>query len=244
MFADSFCESTWAQTSRRGWTALASFALQCMGIALLLLLPLIYTQGLPEFRLIPGVALPTVPPGRSPETMMRTNRGRVTSNFRNGILMTPTRIPTVTPLVDDRETVPAPDGNIGVVGAPSRHWDPNGVIHSILTDSNRAYVPPKPTISHPLTRTSSMMQGYLVHRVQPVYPQPARDARIQGPVRLHAVIGKDGTIENLHVLGGHPMLVTAAVDAVRQWRYRPYILNGEPVEVETQITVNFILSGS
>lgn len=83
-----------------------------------------------------------------------------------------------------------------------------------------------------------------MHRVQPIYPPLAKAARIQGPVELRAIISKDGFIENLRVLGGHPMLVTAAVDAVKQWRYRPYVLNGEPVEVETQITVNFVLSGS
>jgi len=87
------------------------------------------------------------------------------------------------------------------------------------------------------------MEANLVHRVQPTYPPLARAARIQGPVVLQAVISKSGTIENLQVLNGHPMLVRSALEAVRQWRYRPYFLNGEPVEVETQITVNFILSG-
>jgi protein TonB len=87
-----------------------------------------------------------------------------------------------------------------------------------------------------------MMEGNLIHRVQPEYPPLARQARIQGEVVLHAVISRDGTIENLQVVSGHPMLVQAAVSAVRQWRYRPYYLNGEPMEVETQVTVNFILS--
>jgi protein TonB len=87
------------------------------------------------------------------------------------------------------------------------------------------------------------MEANLVHRVQPAYPPLARAARIQGPVVLQAIIGKSGTIENLQVLNGHPMLVRSAIDAVRQWRYRPYFLNGEAVEVKTQITVNFILSG-
>lgn len=87
------------------------------------------------------------------------------------------------------------------------------------------------------------MEANIVHRVQPDYPVLARQARIQGAVVLKAVISRNGTIENLQVLSGHPMLVRAAVDAVRQWRYRPYLLNGEAVEVETQITVNFVLSG-
>jgi protein TonB len=96
----------------------------------------------------------------------------------------------------------------------------------------------------PQFRTSTILEGNLIRRVQPVYPPIARTARIQGPVILVAVISKAGTIENLRALSGHPMLVPAAVDAVSQWRYRPYILNNEPIEVETQITVNFLLSGN
>jgi len=88
-----------------------------------------------------------------------------------------------------------------------------------------------------------MMEGNLILRVQPDYPAPARQVRVQGQVVLRAMISREGTIENLQVLSGHPMLVRAAVDAVRQWRYRPYLLNGEPVEVETEVRVNFILSG-
>jgi protein TonB len=89
-----------------------------------------------------------------------------------------------------------------------------------------------------------MSEGDLVHKVLPTYPPLARSARIQGQVLLQAVISKQGVIENLRVLSGHPMLVQAAIDAVRQWRYRPYVLNNEPVEVETQVTVNFSLAGN
>jgi len=84
----------------------------------------------------------------------------------------------------------------------------------------------------------------LVHKVLPTYPPLARSARIQGQVVLQAMISKQGAIENLRVLSGHPMLVPAAIDAVRLWRYRPYVLNNEPVEVETQVTVNFSLEGN
>ena len=88
-----------------------------------------------------------------------------------------------------------------------------------------------------------MMEGNLVYKVQPVYPPLARAARIQGTVMLRAIISRTGTIENLQVISGHPLLVRAATDAVLQWRYRPYVLNGDPVEVETQVTVNFSLPG-
>ena len=89
-----------------------------------------------------------------------------------------------------------------------------------------------------------MMEGNLIYKVPPIYPAIAKSARVQGPVVLRAVISRTGTIENLQVLSGHPLLVRAAVEAVQQWRYRPYILNGEPVEVETQVIVNFLLAGS
>jgi len=87
------------------------------------------------------------------------------------------------------------------------------------------------------------MEGNLIHRLQPAYPLLAVQTRTQGQVVLRAVISREGTIENLQVVSGHPLLVRAALEAVRQWRYRPYVLNGEPVEVETQVTVNFVLSG-
>ncbi len=82
----------------------------------------------------------------------------------------------------------------------------------------------------------------LIRDVKPIYPGIAQAAGVQGEVILQAVIGKDGRIENLHAISGNPLLVKAAVDAVQQWRYHPYLLNGEPVEVETQITVRFTMS--
>src|SRR5271165_131340 len=89
---------------------------------------------------------------------------------------------------------------------------------------------------------SGVSQGLLISKVQPTYPPLARQARVQGTVVLQALIGKDGSVQNLTVISGHPMLIQAAMDAVKQWRYRPYLLNGEPVLVETTINVNFELS--
>jgi len=85
--------------------------------------------------------------------------------------------------------------------------------------------------------------GLLVRKVSPNYPPLARQARIQGQVVLRAVISKDGSIENLTLVSGHPMLAPAAIDAVKQWKYKPYLLNGEPVEVDTEVQVNFTLAG-
>ena len=82
----------------------------------------------------------------------------------------------------------------------------------------------------------------LVNRVQPVYPEEARKNRIQGTVRLHVILGKDGTVQQLEVMSGHPLLQQASLDAVRQWRYQPTLLNGEPVEVDTTIDVIFTLN--
>jgi protein TonB len=91
--------------------------------------------------------------------------------------------------------------------------------------------------------SSGVIQGNLYKKVEPIYPQIAKQAHVQGTVILAMVIGKDGTIENLHVVSGHPLLRNAAMDAVKQWRYHPYILDGEPVEVDTTVTVNFNFGG-
>jgi TonB family protein len=92
--------------------------------------------------------------------------------------------------------------------------------------------------------TQSVAQGLLLTKVDPIYPPLARQARIQSTVVLRAQISKEGSIEQLTLVSGHPMLVQAAIDAVKQWKYKPYVLNSEPVEVETEIRVNFTLSPS
>jgi TonB family protein len=91
--------------------------------------------------------------------------------------------------------------------------------------------------------SSAVQRGLILHREEPVYPELARMARIQGTVVLKAIISKEGTIKDLRVVSGHPLLIQSALNAVRQWRYRPYMLLGEPVEVDTMILVQFTLSG-
>ena len=105
-------------------------------------------------------------------------------------------------------------------------------------------LPPAPRPVVRTFRTSTMLEGSLIRRLQPAYPPLAKSARIQGSVILFAVIDRTGTIDHLRVLSGHPLLVPAAIEAVRQWRYHPYVLNNETIEVDTQITVNFVLSGN
>jgi protein TonB len=130
---------------------------------------------------------------------------------------------------------------LGIADGTSNRWSENPILNSIANSTSNFALPPTPTRQ---TRVSRMMEGNLIQRVQPLYPPLAKQAHIQGRVILRAVISRNGMIENLQVLSGHPMLVQAAIDAVKQWRYRPYSLNGEPVEVETQVTVNFVLSAS
>jgi periplasmic protein TonB len=90
--------------------------------------------------------------------------------------------------------------------------------------------------------SQGVMQGMVISKVQPVYPADAKAARIQGSVVIAAIIGKDGNIQSERLMSGHPLLAPAAMDAVRQWKYRPYLLNGQAMEVDTQVTVNFTLS--
>ena len=116
-----------------------------------------------------------------------------------------------------------------------------GVIGGIISSTPVAV--PKVATPQRVRVSQGVSQGLLIHQVKPTYPPLARQARIQGAVVLQAVITKDGTIQGLKVVSGHPMLTPSAIDAVKQWRYKPYFLNGEPVEVETAITVNFTLAG-
>jgi protein TonB len=248
MFANSLCDSpgadrsgadrSWAIRSHRGWATLASFAAQALAVGALLVLPLIYTQGLPRLQLMAALVAPPPPPAPPPGPA-RVRPANLSASNTLGTLVSPPTIPNEIAHIIDSEAPPPPvlppgmgvRNGTGVAGSRSPVWDSIG-------NASTEILPPPP----PPRRVSRMMEGNLIHRVQPEYPPLARQARIQGEVVLHAVISRDGTIENLQVVSGHPMLVQAAVSAVRQWRYRPYYLNGEPMEVETQVTVNFILS--
>ena len=244
MFADSLLDSPWADRSRRGWTTLASFALQAAAAGVLLLLPLLYTQGLPQLQLMAALVVPTPPPAPPPTHSVRNARQTTSNVASDGRVIAPRSVPREILHVNESDVSPPVElGGLGVTGGTGNSMARNGVFDSIGRESNVVLPPPPPAVAaHPL-RISRMMEGNLVYRVQPQYPPLARQARVQGTVLLHATISREGKIENLQVVSGHPLLVPAALDAVRQWRYRPYVLNNEPVEVETQITVNFTLSG-
>jgi protein TonB len=230
-------ESHWDQSARRGWTTLASFSLQALGLSLLLLIPILAIQGPPKLHWfeVPTLQPPPAPAPSGPQHPIRS------SNFNQEGMVEPRSIPPTIVQLDESQVGAAPDFNsVGVQGGIGlgRHSVIGG-----LGPSTAVAPPPPPAPTRPF-KVSHWAEGNLIHRVQPNYPAIARAARVQGTVELRAIISKAGTIENLLVVRGHPMLSGAAVEAVKQWRYRPYLLNNEPVEVETEITVNFVLSGS
>lgn len=245
MFAESTLETSWAQRSRRSWMTLTSFGLQAVIIGLLLLLPLWKTVGLPTSRtwstpISLGNPAATEPPSQVTRVLPASS---IQTNFRAGQLMQPSRIPIVIAMTGEESSMPAPVGagtGVAGLGFPGSSTG----LPTLLFNGSRPVLPSAPAPVVRTFRTSNMLEGSLIRRVQPSYPPLARSARIQGPVVLFAVISRAGTIDNLRVLSGHPLLVPAAIEAVREWRYRPYILNSEPIEVETQITVNFLLSGN
>jgi protein TonB len=243
MFADSLLDSPWADRSRRGWTTLVSFALQAVAVGGLLLLPLLYTQGLPQFQLISALMAPTPPP--APTLGPARNAHESTSNMSSeGKVIAPRYVPKEILRLDEPTAPPSLDvPGLRVPGGTGDSTVPNVVLESIGNRTNVIVPPPPPAPSSHPPRVSRMMEGNLIFRVQPQYPTLARQARVQGIVVLRAVITREGKIANLQVMSGHPLLVQSAMDAVLQWRYRPCYLNNQPVEVETQVTVNFTLSG-
>jgi len=100
---------------------------------------------------------------------------------------------------------------------------------------------PSPAVPQRVRVSSGVEHGLLVSKVNPMYPPDARDQHIQGVVILRATIDKQGNVASLQLISGHPLLAPAAIEAVKQWKYRPYLLNGTPVEVDTQVQVNFTL---
>jgi protein TonB len=245
MFEDSLIESGGKLRTKRGWTTTLSFVLQICLVAILILIPLIYTEALPKQQLMTFlVAPPPPPPPPPPPAAVPVKIIKVQTDIVNGQLRTPTKIPQKVQMIKEEEAPPPAMAAAGVVGGvpggvPGGQM--GGVIGGIISSAPVAV--PKVAAPQRVRVSQGVTQGLLIHKVQPAYPPLARQARIQGSVLLQALISKGGTIENLRVISGHPMLAPSAIEAVKQWRYKPYILNGEPVEVETQITVNFTLSG-
>ena len=145
-----------------------------------------------------------------------------------------------------QETPPPPVGTAGGVvgGVPGGlvGGAPGGVLIDVLNGAHSAPVLAKTAPTPKRMRIASRIaEANLVHDVAPAYPPEAGRARIEGTVVLLAVIAKDGTVQDVRVESGLPVLAQAAINAVKQWRYKPYLLNGEPIEVASQITINFTL---
>jgi protein TonB len=210
----------------------------------MVLIPLIFTEALPKqqlmtFLVAPPPPPPPPPPAAAPVKVVK----QIQTDIVNGALRTPTKIPQKIQMIKEEEAPPAmaSSGVVGGVPGGIPGGQMGGVIGGIISSTPVAV--PKVATPQRVRVSQGVSQGLLVKRVQPNYPPLARQARIQGTVVLHAVISKDGSIENLTLVSGHPMLAPAAIDAVKQWRYKPYLLNGEPVEVDTEVQVNFTLAG-
>lgn len=171
--------------------------------------------------------------------------------FDAGRLMAPTAVPKVVAQIKEDE-LPAPTGGVGVVGGVPggiAGGSIGGVLGGIIGSVPSAAPPPPPPAKKAEAAAPQRIRvggnvrpPRLIRQPSPIYPMLAKQARVQGVVTLHAIIAKDGTIQELKVVSGHPLLVPAALEAVKQWLYEPTLLNGEPVEVDMQLDVHFTLN--
>ena len=218
-----------------------SFAVQALAVSCLLIIPLFYTQVMPRLESVAHVIAPPLgAPQVQPAPLQQASGGdhSLFSNLRVNAIVVPSGIPR-TIEIGDRENTPPAFPYVGPGGGQGDSTITDGIFKG--TGTAAPPIPQRPETAHP-PRVSRMMEGSLIRRVEPQYPIIAKTAGVQGSVVLAAIISREGTIEQLQVVSGHPFLVPAALRAVREWRYRPYVLNGAPVEVDTQITVNFILN--
>lgn len=241
MFEDSLFASRVQARQQRGWFAFVSFAVQALFVGILVAMPMLFTDALP-FRPISEIVEVPPAPRAAQSNAPAVHRKDSQANVHQ-ILRVPSSIPREVIQIIDPPSLPQVSNDSGGPGAIGPgNGDQGDPQLSLLTNAHPIVTP---TIQRPVKRpriSGGVEQGLLIQDVKPVYPRWAREAGVQGEVILQAVIDKNGRIENLRVISGNPLLVKAALDAVKQWRYRPYLLNGEPVEVETQITVNFNMS--
>jgi protein TonB len=244
-------------STKRVWATAMGFTGQALLIGCALLAPLIWPQTLGRAFLVttlapPGAPPPPPPPG--PKIVPQSHHAVATQIFKH-ILTTPVSVPAVAAIIvdDPPEVAGSGPGVPGGVPGGSRDGVPGGLVASIVNEGARAVPvvhppeivnrepvkPPAPPVKPP--RITVLRMATPLHKVEPVYPQLAKQARVSGTVELVGVLGTDGRIHELKVLRGHPLLINAALDAVRQWIFEPTMLNGQAVEVSAPITVNFIL---
>jgi periplasmic protein TonB len=252
MFEQTFVDGV--GKTNKGWTVMLSFFIETIAIIIIVLIPLIYTDTLPRAQLTSFLVAPPPPPppppppaAAPPVKVIKV----IPRQFDAGRLMAPKTIPKDIAMIKEEELPPPSSAGVqggvpgGVPGGTS-----GGVIGGIIGSVPTAAPPPPPKKEEPpkpkaperIRVGGNVQAANLVRKVTPTYPPLAKQARVQGTVRFQAIIGKDGTIQNLQLVTGHPLLVPAATEAVKQWLYKPTLLNGEPGEVITQIDVNFTLS--
>ena len=247
MFADSVLDFG-QQKKRQSFATVTSFILNCLAIGVMLIIPLAFPEGLPKAQLLTFLVAPPPPPPPPPPAaeVQRVVRQIQTDMLNTGQLRTPTRIPQRVQMIREEDApppMPSVGGVVGGVPGGIPGGQLGGVIGGIVSATSNAAIPKFVPVTPQRVRISQgVTRGLLIQKVEPQYPALARAARVQGDVVLSAVIDTNGQITNLQLVSGHPMLVPAAIAAVKQWRYKPYLLNGQPVEVETTITVIFSLS--
>lgn len=247
MFSDSILEFG-VQRKRKFFATTTSFVLNILTICVALLIPLAFTEQLPKAQLLTFLVAPPPPPPPPPPAaaqVQKVMRVLQTDVLSTGQLRTPTRIPQKVQMIKEEEApppMPAGGGVVGGVPGGIPGGQLGGVIGGIVNSALSSVPRYMPTAPQRIRISQGVTKGLLIHRVEPAYPPLARAARVQGEVVLSALIDTNGQIQNLQLVSGHPMLVPAALAAVKQWRYKPYLLNGQPVEVETTITVIFSLS--
>lgn len=245
MFNDVFLEDR--AESRRPWTIAVSFLAQCLAVALAILASLLTATDLPARQWMAHLLAPP-PPAALPAKARTAPAPEPAPRFEESALVTPAAIPDeIAVIVDPPVEAPFSGQRVsGVVPVPGTV--PGGIngLLAQLTAIQEAPPPPAPKPAprqrqEPVLVSSDLQAARLLHRIEPVYPALARQARVSGVVQLEAIIGEDGAIRQLRVLSGHPLLVPSARDAVSQWRYRPTLLGGVAVPVLTRIDVNFRL---
>lgn len=246
MFEEMVVSNAKNKKTNKPWTVFISMVLQIAFLALLILIPLIYTEALPK-TLMSSILLappPPPPPPPPPAAVQVVHVKPVAHLMEAGKLVAPKAIPKDVKIIKEEEAPPdVGAGMVGGVPGGVAGGSMGGVIGGVIGGAGSTAAPPPPKVTPKrITVGGNVQAAHLVNRVQPVYPPLARQTRISGTVKLHAIIGKNGAVEQLQVVSGHPLLVQAALDAVRQWRYQPTLLNGEPVEVDTEIDVIFSLA--
>jgi protein TonB len=236
MFEDATFHSRNIQTTQTSKWMVVTLALNVSVVAALIAYPLLYPESLPSLLLRRALYAPPPALAAQPQPRSAQPAPIQTMTIRDPFAA-PSAIPTITRT--DADSAPPPTASIDLTQASDGVPDADGPATSVFHPTIPPAVHPAPPRT--VSISSGVIEGYILHRTTPIYPIIARTVGVSGTVALAATISKSGTIENLRILSGHPMLRQAAIDAVLQWRYRPYLLNGQPVEVETTINVVFSL---